>query len=294
PPPPHISISQPASTALNSSTPNELEYDLRESAACSSIIINITDLFGTGINPTAKSHVLWVLLKAQYRRVSERAKNMRENKIANCVFKDSGKVAGENGHIEEMQSLRRSANEAGAKINDSRFITKLLDSFPKSWDSVVSPMYEEKDLNKVIMSLTGHAERIAICEVREGKTRGDGADSVKALTAMETSTTIEALEARIVALQAEVRSSRSSPNSTNRGGSSRGSTNPDKQHLRCANPLCGKVGHLILDCFETGEGKAGIYPPWWRGKHTAKPIAANTASVIDFPGGHYALSAFID
>ena len=143
---------RPTSTPLHSAVPLELEYELREAVALSSIIINISDLFGSGVDPSAKSHVAWALLHSQYGRVSDRARNMRENALASCKMEEGAKVAGEDGHIEEMRTLRRAANEAGEKINDSRFITKLLDSFPESWDPVITPMYGETDLSKVLES----------------------------------------------------------------------------------------------------------------------------------------------
>ncbi|KAF9541333.1 hypothetical protein CPC08DRAFT_770628 [Agrocybe pediades] len=65
---------------------------------------------------------------------------MREEALANCKLAEGGKVAGEDGHIEKMRKLRQRANEAGAKISDQRFITRLLDSFPESWDPVITPM----------------------------------------------------------------------------------------------------------------------------------------------------------
>lgn len=58
------------------------------------------------------------------------------------------KVAGKDRHIEEMCTLCQAANEAGAKISDLRFITKLFDSFPESWDPVITPMYGKKILAK--------------------------------------------------------------------------------------------------------------------------------------------------
>ncbi len=159
----------------------------------SSILINISDIYGSGVNPNQKSHIAWKHLADLYGYASDRARNMREEALANCKLEESGKVAGEDGHIEKMRALRQRANEAGAKINDSRFITKLLDSFPDSWDPVITPMYGESDLNKVVMNLTTHAD----VGNREGKNfLKEGypapADAVRALR-----TTVLALQAEI-------------------------------------------------------------------------------------------------
>ena len=45
------------STPLHSTIPLELEYELCEAVALSSIIINVSDLFGLGVDLNAKSHV---------------------------------------------------------------------------------------------------------------------------------------------------------------------------------------------------------------------------------------------
>jgi hypothetical protein len=49
---------------------------------------------------------MWALLKAQYGQISDCARNMQEATLTNCNMDKRGKVAGENGHIEEMQALR--------------------------------------------------------------------------------------------------------------------------------------------------------------------------------------------
>lgn len=147
---------------------------------------------------------------------------MREDALVSCKMEEGGKVAGEDGHIEEICTLCWAANEAGAKISDSCFITKLLNSFPESWDPVITPMYGEKDLSKVLMNLTTHAEQLSIHLGHTGKKQLKGS----------------------------------------RGGT----MNPDKQHLKCSNQSCGKFGHLIADCFQTGGEKARQYPHWWKGK----------------------------
>ena len=126
-------------------------------------------------------------------------------------MEESAKVAGEDEYIKEMHTLCQAENEAGAKINDLHFITKLLDSFPKSWDPVITPMYGEKDLSKVLMNLTVHAEWMSICKECNGKKQAEGASSVNVL------------EATVVALQVEITSFKSS-------NSCRGTTNPCTLH----------------------------------------------------------------
>jgi hypothetical protein len=100
--------------------------------------------------------------------------------------------------------------------------------------------------------------------------------------------TVKALEASVLALQAEIKTLRSG---------CRTSINPNKLNLVCENKAnCGKTGHLIKDCFQLGGGKQGQYPAWWRRKWTAAvgANAANFAVTSDGeikPSTHYALSA---
>ncbi len=60
-----------------------------------------------------------------------------------------------------MRRLLKEANDAGAAIKEETFITILLDSFPESWDPVVSILHGEKDLMVVIARLSAHGERLA-------------------------------------------------------------------------------------------------------------------------------------
>jgi hypothetical protein len=266
-------------TPLHSVTPTPLEYELRESVALSSVLINIADLSGSGIDTSGKAHSAWKFLEDQYGRTSDRARNMREAALGDCKMEEGAKVAGEGGHIEKMRTLRKLANDTGANIKNDRFITKLLDSFPPSWDPVITPMYSEKDLSTVIMNLTTHAERLSI---REAKSRPENSTAVD---------TVKALEATVLALQTEMKSFK-----YNRSGPG-GSTNPSKAHLRCSNSNCGKVGHLVEDCFQQGGGKAGQYPHWWKGKRTvasANVATSSTSSGSTSTGTHWALSATVN
>ena len=159
-----------------------------------------------------------------------------------------GKVAGEGGHIEKMCTLCKLANDTGANIKDDWFITKLLDLFPESWDTVITPMYSETNLSNIIMNLMTYTKCLAI---REAKSRQ--------LEISPAINTVKALETTVLALQAEIKLFKSFHGPG-------GLTNPNKAHLKCSN--YGKVGHIVDDCFQQGGGKAGQYPHWWKGKHT--------------------------
>ena len=134
-------------------------------------------------------------------------------------------------------------------IKNDQFITKLLNSFPASWDPVITPIYSEKDLSTIIMNLMTHAEHLSIHEAKSKPKNSAAVDTVKAL------------EATIPTLQTEMKLFKYNH------GSPSGSTNLSKAHLKCSN--CGKVGHLMDDCFQQGGGKAGQYPHWIGGKENA-------------------------
>ncbi|EDR06963.1 uncharacterized protein LACBIDRAFT_328359 [Laccaria bicolor S238N-H82] len=197
-----------------------------------------------------------------------------------CRMSEGAVVAGAGGHIEKMRTLRKLANNTSANINNEHFITKLLNSFPESWDAVINSMYSEKDLNTVIMNLTTHVERLSI---REGKSKDPDMPMPPSID------TVKALEATILALQAEMKTFRPFQHQC-------GTTNPSKAHLICANSLCGKVGHLMEDCFGPGGGKAGQYPPWYKGKRATASAnlttstTSSTSSGSTTPGTHWALS----
>jgi hypothetical protein len=173
------------STPLHSLSLTFLEYQLHESIALSSILINLVDISGTSIDPRGKYHEAWTLLKEQYGKLSKRTRNMRECDLDECRYVEGTKVADDGGHIERMQNLRKLANDAGASYNDKRFKTKLINSFSESWDTICSICYNIASLSEVISTLTSHGERVL--------------QTKNVTSSMDT---IKALEASVLALQA--------------------------------------------------------------------------------------------
>jgi hypothetical protein len=68
------------------------------------------------------------------------------------------KVAGEEGYIERMRTLRKLANDGGANFDNVRFKTKLIDSFPELWNMICLICYSMMNLSEVIVILTLHGE----------------------------------------------------------------------------------------------------------------------------------------
>jgi len=94
-----IASPSPTLTPLHSLTPNFLEYQLHESITMSSILINLIDIPGTGVNPRGKSHEAWKLLLDQYGKLSERMRNMGEWDLDECKYVKGLKVTSEGDHI---------------------------------------------------------------------------------------------------------------------------------------------------------------------------------------------------
>ncbi len=148
-----------------------------------------------------------------------------------------------------MRKLRKEANDAGAGINDKKFITALLDSFPGSWDPIVSTLYGEVNITKVISCLVAHGKQVVS---RNGP-----------MSTQETS--IQTLQASIQALTLQVQNLSSPRKSTN--------AHPDKSHA--ANNNCKGIGHTLDECWKLGRGRQGQYPAWWKGKRDAPLPSAN-------------------
>ncbi len=146
------------STPINSLSPNLLEYAQRESVALASIIRNVKDVCSVGIDPHKPSHMALDILKTQYGAYSDLVRNRREKILKAVKYQEGEKVSGDGGYIKKMRKLRKEANDAGAGIDDASFKTTLLDSFPETWDSVVSTLYAEKNLTVVIARLIAHSE----------------------------------------------------------------------------------------------------------------------------------------
>ncbi len=171
-------------------------------------------------------------------------------------FQDGEKVTGDGGHVEKMRRLLKEVNDAGAGINSDNFATILIDSFPESWDPVISTLHGEKDIIKIVARLSAHGDRVA----------GRGSHPTNS-----TSTDLlnQALHASITALAQQIQSL----NTTNRC-----EQRPSNGKSHEANENCKGIGHTIEECWKIGGGKQGQYPPWWKGKCDA-PLRSSYANL---------------
>lgn len=238
------------STPINSLTPNLLKYAQHESVALVSIVCNVKDIFGVGINPSKPSHEAWTILKTQYGAYSDLIHSHRERILKAMKYQDGEKVSGDGGYIKRMQKLCKKANNAGAAIDDKSFKTMLLDSFPESCDSVVSTLYAETNLIIVIGCLIAYGK----CIVRRNSANGLSSTQKSTVQALQASIQVLTLSSKkYMALRL------------------------DKSHT--LNDACKGIGHTLDECWKLGGGRQGQYPPWWKGKQDAPmPSSANLAT----------------
>ncbi len=243
------------STPINSLTPNLLEYAQCKSVALASIVHNVKDIFGVGINPSKPSHEAWTILKTQYGTYLDLIHSHRERILKATKYQDGEKVSGDDGYIKRMRKLHKEANNAGTAIDNKSFKTTLLDSFPESWDSVVSTLYTETNLIIVSRCLIAHSERV----VRRNSANGPSSTQ---------ESTVQALQASIQALTLQVQTLSSKKYTAPRS---------DKSHT--PNDACKGIGHTLDECWKLGGGRQGQYLPWWKGKRDAPmPSSANLAT----------------
>ncbi len=251
------------STPINSLTPNLLEYAQRESIALASIVCNVKDIFGVGINLSKLSHEAWTILKTQYSTYSDLIHNCREKTLKAMKYQDGEKVSRDSGYIKRMRKLHKEANDAGAGIDNKSFKTTLLDSFPESWDSVISTLYAETNLIVVIGHLIAHSEHVI------------GRNPTNNLSSTQEST-VQALQASIQTLTLQVQSLSLKKNMALRS---------DKSHT--LNDACKGIGHMFDECWKLAGGRQGQYPPWWKGKSDA-PMPSSTNLATAKAGSVYA------
>ncbi len=226
-----------SSTPINSLTPNLLKYVQCESVVLASIVRNVKDIFGIGINPNKPSHKAWTILKTQYGAYLDLIRSRRERILKAVKYQDGEKVIRDGVYIEKMHKLHKEANDPGAGIDDKSFKTMLLNSFPESWDSVISTLYAETNLLIIIRHLVAHSEHV----VRRNTTNNPSSTQ---------ESMVQVLQASIQALTLQVQSLSSKRSTASRS---------DKSHT--PNNTCKGVGHTLDKCWKLGGGRQGQYLP---------------------------------
>ncbi len=249
---PETTIAAQPNTPMNSMTPNQLKYIQCKSVMLTSIIHNVKNIYSFGLNPLEPSHKAWAHLKAEYNAYSDLIRSWREKTLKAMVYEEGEKVSGDGGYIEKMRKLWQEANNASVNINDDQFKTTLFDSFPESWDSIISTLYAEKSLTIITAHLIAHGKRV----VGQKATSSAQGDSV------------QALQASVQVLTLQVQNLTAKKNST--------LIRSDKSHP--ANDNCKDIGHTLEECWKLRGGCQRQYPLWWKGKWDA-PLPSGLANL---------------
>ncbi|KAF5339065.1 hypothetical protein D9758_016454 [Tetrapyrgos nigripes] len=255
-------------TAVNNPNPSRLEYMIREPVAYLTIWSNIKNPDSYAFPSGQNSYELWSHLQQEYQAVSPLARQRKEDAFNSCRY-TGGKITGEGGYVEKFRQLRKEATDFGAVISETQFLTKFIDSFPRTpeWNIITGNLLGETNFNVAANRLQEYVRL---------QTGGDGTNT----TGLDS---IAAVQAEVKQLQAQLANVQSNGNRMRRGPA-----NPD---LKCTNPNCKGVGYVIDDCFKLGGGKQGQYPKWWKGKRDAPLPSANNTTTSE--PKYFALSSEI-
>ncbi|XP_006457163.1 hypothetical protein AGABI2DRAFT_181495 [Agaricus bisporus var. bisporus H97] len=230
--------STPSETPWESTTPRTAEWKVRNAWTMGLLIYNTTDPIGLGISIGGTAADAWKSYLDTYEVASEIATLNAEMELRNMVYTDGQDFT---EFISRLRTKWSNANALGAKIDDKAFRTIILNSLPRSWDSIVATLYTTKTSREAISQLLTHWARVSRDRVTTSQTT----------SALQTTTT-----------QSNNRNRQRSQNS----------------QLTCTNPNCGRRGHTIEFCYWPGGGKAGQFPPGFGRRGGAGGSASNTAT----------------
>ncbi|KAF7768676.1 hypothetical protein Agabi119p4_7919 [Agaricus bisporus var. burnettii] len=218
--------------------PRTAEWKVRNAWTMGLLIYNTTDPIGLGISIGGTAADAWRSYLDTYEVASEIATLNAEMELRNMVYTDGQDFT---EFISRLGTKWSNANALGAKIDDKAFRTIILNSLPRSWDSIVATLYTTKTSWEAISQLLTHWARVSRDRVTTSQTT----------SALQTTTT-----------QSNNRNRQRSQNS----------------QLTCTNPNCGRRGHTIELCYWPGGGKAGQFPPGFGRRGGAGGSASNTAT----------------
>ncbi|KAJ3861565.1 hypothetical protein EV359DRAFT_66381 [Lentinula novae-zelandiae] len=141
------------SKGLQGQTPSPEEWYTRDRYVASTIVLNIMDPTGLGVDYTKTASIIWEELVKQFKQKSEELllfhnSNLRAHRYAypketmeehkrtmrNLLRKATNAETMEE-HKRTMRNLLRKATNAGAVITDGQFCIIILASLPKDWDA---------------------------------------------------------------------------------------------------------------------------------------------------------------
>jgi len=172
PAPPSIPSGSPSpvvlQTSLTSSTPIETPWDSlnptpSEWKVCNAwtmglLIYNTTDPLRLGININGTAAEAWKSYLDTYNTLFEVALANAEQELRNMTYIDGQDFT---AFISQLHTKWTIATALGAKIDDLVFRMILLNSLPRSWDSIVTTLYTTKSSHDAINHLMSHWARVS-------------------------------------------------------------------------------------------------------------------------------------
>jgi len=101
------------------------------------LIYNTTDPLGLGININGTAAEVWKSYLDTYNMLSEVALANAEQELRNMIYIDGQDFT---AFISQLRTKWTIATALGAKIDDLAFRIILLNSLPRSWDSIVATL----------------------------------------------------------------------------------------------------------------------------------------------------------
>jgi hypothetical protein len=100
----------------------------------------------------------WKLYNGQYAKVSEMALMNTKRDLRKCTYMDNHNFT---EHISRLWTLWATSTALGSQIDDKGFRTIVLQSLPRSWDPIVSTLYNTITSRDAIAILNTHWARIS-------------------------------------------------------------------------------------------------------------------------------------
>ncbi|KIK54000.1 hypothetical protein GYMLUDRAFT_249898 [Collybiopsis luxurians FD-317 M1] len=115
---------------INSLTPSESEWDLRDGRLAGIIFQNIKDPRGLGIDAKMNAKAMLDAVNLKYGANSVAAQTLAQEKLRNAKFNPGDRF---DDHFKLVERLRSEANEVGCSVQDPELLSNFLTSLPESY-----------------------------------------------------------------------------------------------------------------------------------------------------------------
>jgi transposase InsO family protein len=255
-----LTASEESTSAAVATSPTEEESEALEAwqeqdaKVRSIIVLNVSDAEMIHITGAKTAAEMWKNLKMVKESSSGVGKLTARRKLYRTFAEEGSDIA---EHISKMRQILEELHTMGVKIEDQDFLDILMSSLPESWDSFTMTYMTANTTG--IKKITSH-DFISVIyeEIRRRNTRASASDT--ALKAYS--------------------------NSRPSQGTHRNAENASK---KCSN--CGKMGHVVQDCWAKGGGKEGQGP---RNRRKKKNQGDNANKAEDTSAQEFDISYMAD